>query len=815
MPRPLLTLACLRPRAASGATWARGRPRRLLALAAVGLALALLAPPPSRTRWALGRRLSRHRAAGAGDRGARLRAHPARRVGAKRSCGDEEPRASPGVAVVPVPPTASGAPCVLDVRGAGLARAAGPDPRAARASRSAASGAASTSARATCWSSRPRSGPPRPLRSPGAFDGEAWARRDGLHALGYLQEPAARAAHAGLRRLGAPALPRLARARMGPRRAPAPRPRRPAAGPGAGHGPRRSQRHRRRHGRGLPAGGHVPRARALGRAGRPRGRVARGRRPRRAELSPLPLAVLVSGVLAGYARPRRRRRAGGAGGGDGHRDRARDGASTSTPTSPTCSGLAALVLLAWRPASVGDAGFQLSFGATLAIVLLAPGLSHGSRATGPWARGRSSPARSPPRPRCCPSSPADFHRLTPVALVLNLAAVPLSGAVLLPGGAGASAWERVAARAGDVAGDLAWMAADTLLRTCDGGGLAAADRPAGSGSGALGARAVGRRPARALPRSAGATGSLARRPSPAPVSPSGPDRGRRPSRAGRAGRGTGRRPRAPLALGPSPWWSTPASAREGFDLGERIVAPFLWSEGVTSARPPGADPRASRPRGRRALPARCLPAVRGLGGHRTRRDDRATTPSRPRCARSRVARRCVARGTRVPGTASILEVLGPVPPAVRPRRARGTTIPSCSPVTFGDVTSAPDGRHRGGGGAGPRGAASRRSLKVPHHGSRTSTTEALLVGASAAAGHRVGGLSQPLRPSACRTVLRRLAAAGVRVFRTDRDGSVTRSAPTAGASGWRLGAAGARGSECLRALGVVVRISRLRPVRGS
>ena len=63
-------------------------------------------------------------------------------------------------------------------------------------------------------------------------------------------------------------------------------------------------------------------------------------------------------------------------------------------------------------------------------------------------------------------------------------------------------------------------------------------------------------------------------------------------------------------------------------------------------------------------------------------------------------------------------------------------------------------------------------LKVPHHGSKTSTTEPFLEAVHPAfAAISVGRNNSFGHPSP--EVLDRLEAAGVRVYRTDRDGAIT------------------------------------------
>ena len=95
-------------------------------------------------------------------------------------------------------------------------------------------------------------------------------------------------------------------------------------------------------------------------------------------------------------------------------------------------GLAALVLLADRPAAAADVGFQLSFGATLGILALAGPLTRGVPRL-PLRLDLAVAASVAAQCALAPILAGWFHRLAPAAVLLNIAAVPLSGAVLLAG----------------------------------------------------------------------------------------------------------------------------------------------------------------------------------------------------------------------------------------------------------------------------------------------------------------------------------------------------------------------------------------------
>src|SRR5712691_8395065 len=134
-------------------------------------------------------------------------------------------------------------------------------------------------------------------------------------------------------------------------------------------------------------------------------------------------------------------------------------------------GLAALLLLAHRPSNVTDVGFQLSFAATLGILLLTPPLVAGLKHL-PLRLELVVAASVAAQAVLLPFLAGHFHRTTPAAIVLNLLAVPLSSAVLLAGLA-----VLVAAEAAPVLapwlGDVAWIAAHALRGSSDLRGLAA------------------------------------------------------------------------------------------------------------------------------------------------------------------------------------------------------------------------------------------------------------------------------------------------------------------------------------------------------
>ncbi len=95
-------------------------------------------------------------------------------------------------------------------------------------------------------------------------------------------------------------------------------------------------------------------------------------------------------------------------------------------------GLAALLLLVYRPSWTGDVGFQLSFAATLSIILITPLVSPLFGRLPRWL-GLSLAASIAAQLGVLPLLALHFNRVTPLAPLLNLAAVPLSSVILLAG----------------------------------------------------------------------------------------------------------------------------------------------------------------------------------------------------------------------------------------------------------------------------------------------------------------------------------------------------------------------------------------------
>lgn len=412
---------------------------------------------------------------------------------------------------------------------------------------------------------------------------------------------------------------------------------------------------------------------------------------------------------------------------------------------------AALGILAVRPGDLLDPGFQLSFAATTALVVvpLPRGVLAGALAASAAAQAA-----------VLPITLVHFNQLSTVGVLANLAVVPLAAAATILG-LGAAGLATASEVAGTALFDAAWP---VLLALRGAVALAAAAPGAVLHLPAPGAAAVA--------AYAGAVGlglvwlRL---------------RAERPLAARRAGRAALAVLAVALALGAWPL-VRPADGRlrvtvldvgqgdaivieapDGrtvlidagpggpfrLDVGERVVAPFLWNRGILAlagalVTHEDADHAGGMPAVRRLLRVRgeCTPAALAAGP-------------------------CALGGARL--TRLVPRAL---PPAGRPRRANEASLVlrldygRFALLLVGDLEAAGEAALVD---AGLPLAAT--VLKVGHHGARTSTTAGFLdavrptvavisVGARNPYGHPDAG------------VLARLAAAGARVWRTDRHGAV-------------------------------------------
>jgi competence protein ComEC len=427
-------------------------------------------------------------------------------------------------------------------------------------------------------------------------------------------------------------------------------------------------------------------------------------------------------------------------------------------------GFAAILLLAVRPSTIADVAFQLSFGATLGILLLVGPLTRGLPRL-PLRLDLALGASVAAQAALAPLLAAHFHRLAPAALLLNVAAVPLSGAVLLAGFAllalapfgletagGTLAW--AAARALRASSELGPAAGVLDLRVPAPGLLILLLHLAGLVLLLRGCRARG------LSAIAAAHLLLAL----GPLAPAAD--GRLHLTVIDVGQGDGLLLRSPtgrtIAVDAGGSWD----AR--FDSGERRVAPELWRDGVrrldalvvTHAHP---DHVGGVPFLLRAFDVAEVwegPAPRADGAWRRLEATLEASGAR---------RMALARGARFDWDGVRLEVLGPPPPSSAPLRVRNedslvidVAIGAVHMLLTGDVTAEVEARLD----LGPAFV-----VKVPHHGSRTSSSAVLTQATRPRLAIVSAGARNPFgHPHA--DVVERYRQAGALVLRTDRDGTV-------------------------------------------
>jgi competence protein ComEC len=434
--------------------------------------------------------------------------------------------------------------------------------------------------------------------------------------------------------------------------------------------------------------------------------------------------------------------------------------------APNLVGLAGLLLMVRRPSAVGDVGFQLSFGATLGILMLTGALVRGVPRL-PLRAEVGVAASVAAQLVLAPIQAAAFHRLSPAAVLLNMAAVPLSSAVLLAGG-GVLAAAPLGDGPGGLAGDVAWCAAHALRVSGDLGSLGPwLDRRIGGPSaGLLLLHACG---LALLARHRRAKGVAALLAGPLVLSFGAA----RPDADGRlhltvvdVGQGDGLVLRSPS--GRALVVDAGGSREPRFDPGERRMAPELWARRlrrvdalvVTHAHP---DHVGGVPYLRRAF------AVAELWDGPAALADPAWRAVQQRLDEQPSTRRTLAAGMSLDWDGVSLRVLGPERPRRPPRRIRnedsivlevkfGTTVFLLTGDVAGEAEEAI---------AAPRAAV----LKVPHHGSRTSSRPRLVAAVAPRLALVSAGAHNPFGHPHPET-LARYAAAGVLVLRTDRDGTL-------------------------------------------
>ena len=440
-------------------------------------------------------------------------------------------------------------------------------------------------------------------------------------------------------------------------------------------------------------------------------------------------------------------------------------------------GLAAGVLLVAHPSDIGDAGFQLSFAATLGLLLLSAPVA----ACLPrlpmrleWALASSTAAQL----ALAPLLISWFHRLAPAALVLNLLAVPLSSAVLVAG-FGVVAAAALGDWAGSVAGRVAWWLGHALLasgQVVEGVPFLDGRLPSPSAAAVAvyftGLLLVGRGHRRGLAwaiTSVGLAALVLGRAVPA-------SDGRLHLEVVDVGQGDCLVLRSPRGR---TWMVDAGGAFERpFDFGEEVVGPHLWDAGIvridrlllTHAHPDHA--------GGVPFVARSFHVGEVWEG-RAPRGDRTYAELERRLAETGTPRRTVFRGVRGEWDGVRYEVLSPASRGFVPLKTRNddsvvlsVSLDRVRLLLAGDIEA---------GTEAALGAVPATVLKVPHHGSRTSSTPTFLAGVAPRVAVLSVGYRSPFgHPH--REVVARYLRAGARLFRTDLDGTV--SVSTDGRSVW-------------------------------
>jgi competence protein ComEC len=433
--------------------------------------------------------------------------------------------------------------------------------------------------------------------------------------------------------------------------------------------------------------------------------------------------------------------------------------------------LAAILLLLWSPGDLRDPGFQLSFAATAGIVCLSPAVAGRLEAVGcpAWvarALGVSLGAQA----AVTPVMLATFHQLSLIGVVANLLVVPLAAPATTLGMLALAA-SSISSTVGGLCFDAVWLILVALRAVV----WAAAAVPG----------AMVHLPAPPWAAVVAWFGALALIPC--------------VGYRRLAGWGVGGL--LGVAIGLSLWpWVAPSDGRlrvifldvgqgdaifielpdrrrmlidggpggaRRFDVGERVIAPFLWN-------------RAVRRLDVVALSHSDADHAGGLGAvlrHFTVDEfwesglwSPAGDETRRALERARVPRRVLRAGERLWLGEALITVLNPdgdVP--ADPNDAslvlrldwRGVSM-----LLTGDLGW--QGEERLRERARPLAV---HALKVAHHGSRFSSTAAFLDAARPAVAIVSVGARNPFRHPAPEA-LDRLEAAGARVYRTDRDGAV-------------------------------------------